>query len=323
LQDSGSQPGTAADSGAFIDILFVYTTGARTAAGGQAAINAIVQLSVDTSNSAYSSSSVIQRIRLAGRRGTSYSETGGTFDDHLSRVTASSDGVMDFVHDWRDDYQADLVALIIDDTDGGNTFGLAWVIGGASDQANGYSVTDQAFAASAQNWSLVHELGHNMGSRHDQQQGGAGITSYAFGHSFNGNTQGSLRTIMARRALGGTRIQRFSNPTINFDGQPTGIAAGQPNEADNKSAFAVSDSNVANYRSELPATVWVDFDDTTPPFSGTSSAPFNNMADAEDRVRWGGTIIINSSSSTAGSGYVLGYYKAYTVLTQGGDAILR
>lgn len=323
LEDSSSPPPTAEDSGAFIDVLFVYTTGAETAAGGQSAIHAIVQLSVDTTNTAYSLSNVSQRIRLAGRRSTTYSEAGGTFDNHLARLQSTSDNIMDDVHTWRNDYQADLVALIIDDTDGGNTFGLAYVIGGASDQALAFSVTDQAFAASAQNWSLAHELAHNMGSAHDQLQGATGITTYAVGHSFNGDTQGSLRTIMARRALGGTRIHRFSNPSINFDGQPTGITIGQLNEADNRSALAVSDSNVANYRTELPATVWVDFGYPGPFFFGSSSFPLNNMAAAENLVRWNGTIIIKASNYTRGATYTLGTNKAYKIDTSGGTASMK
>lgn len=230
---------------------------------------------------------------------------------------------MDAAHDWRDDYRADLVALIVNDTDGGVTFGLAWLGGGATHAQWGFSVTDQAFAASAQNWSLAHELGHNMGSKHDQLEGtGTGITTYAFGHFFIGNTQGQLRTIMGRRALLGTRIQRFSNPAVNFDGQPTGITVGQPNEADNRNAFAVSDVNVANYRAELPDTVWVDFDFNGPFFQGTDLFPYNNMANAEDLVRWGGTIILKPSTSPDGGVGTLGLDKAYTVIDNGGDAIM-
>ena len=320
--DNTSLPDMEADSGAFIDVLFVYTTGAETAAGGQSAIHAIVQLSVDTSNTAYSLSNVSQRIRLAGRRSTTYSEAGGSFDGHLFRIRNNGDNIMDDVHDWRNDYRADLVALIVDDTDGGTTFGLAYVIGGPFDEELGFSVTDQAFAASAQNWSLAHELGHNMGSLHDQVEGGTGgITSYAFGHPFTGDTQGLLRTIMGSRALGGTRIQRFSNPSVNFDGQPTGIAIGQANEADIRSAFAVSDYNVANYRAELPATVWVDFGHPGPFFFGTSLNPFNNMVDAESRVRWNGTIIIKASSYTGGAAYTLGTNKAYRINTDGGGNV--
>lgn len=320
LEDSSTPP-TAEDSSAYIDVLFVYTTDARTAAGGLNAIKAIVQLSVDTTNTAYSSSLVSQRIRLAGRRSTTYSEAGGTFGNHLTRLQDNSDNIMDVVHDWRNEYQADLVALIVDDTDGGIVFGLAYVIGGASDEELGFSVTDQAYAASAQNWSLAHELGHNMGSRHDQLQGGDGITTYAYGHSFTGDTQGSLRTIMARRALGGTRIQRFSNPAINFDGQPTGIAIGQPNEADNRSALAVSDFNVANYRT--PSIVWVDFNYTGSIHRGTYTYPFINIIDAENQVDQNGWIKIKASSHTGAAAYSLGTNKAYKLGTYSGDSFLQ
>lgn len=308
------------DSGAFVDVMVVYTAAAETAAGGQTALNALVQLSIDTSNTGYNLSGVSHRLRLAGRRQVAYNEAGANFNTHLNRLTTTAEGFMDNVHTWRNDYAADLVELLVNDTDGGNTFGLAWVIGGSGQAANGFGVIDQGFAASATNWSFAHEVGHNLGSDHDVGDAALALLTYALGHSFNGNTQGLLRTIMARRALGGTRIQRFSNPNVNFDGQPTGIAVGQPNEADNRSAFAVSDGNVANYRSELPRIVWVDFDYNGLFKFGTEAFPYNSITVAEDKVGWGGTIRIKASSSPVTP--TLGSTRAFTIEGSGGTATI-
>lgn len=311
------------DSGAFVDVLVVYTDAAVSAAGGLAAMHALIQLSIDTTNTAYADSAVSHRLRLAGRMATGYDEDGTNMSGHLNLLTNDGDLVMDDIHDRRDDDAADLVALIVDDTDPpSNIYGVAWV-GGDTDDTRGFSVTDQGFAASATNWTFAHETGHNMGSAHDQQSGGGtGYTSYAYGHSFTGDTLGSLRTIMARRALGGARIQRFSNPNLDFDGQPTGVGVGLPNEADNRATFALSDSNVANWRTELPNDVWVDFSHTGP-FLGTQTDPFADMPAAEAAVHWGGTVWVEAGASADGAAGTLGSAKAYTVRPAGpGDATL-
>lgn len=101
------------DDGSTVDVLIVYTSAAANAAGGASAIEARAQLLVDVANDAYARSGVLHRLRLVDVAPTTYDED-GTIGDHRQRLTSDGDGIMDDVHDIRDEYGADLVSLLYD-----------------------------------------------------------------------------------------------------------------------------------------------------------------------------------------------------------------
>src|SRR4029079_16576684 len=89
---------------------------------------------------------------------------------------------------------------------------------------------------------------------------------------FTGTDSQVYRTIMAYDP--GTRIQRFSNPNVNYMGTPTGVALGDPNESSNaltinNSAFTVSNFRQSVLNSNSPPTI------DTPPASQTVIAGSN------------------------------------------------
>ena len=55
---------TAADDGSTFDVIVVYTPSARAAAGGTAAMNALINLAAAKTNTAYLRSGVVPRLRL-------------------------------------------------------------------------------------------------------------------------------------------------------------------------------------------------------------------------------------------------------------------
>ena len=59
---------TATDDGSRFDVMVVYTPAARAAAGGTTAMQALINLAVAETNTAYSRSAVIPRLRLVTRR---------------------------------------------------------------------------------------------------------------------------------------------------------------------------------------------------------------------------------------------------------------
>ena len=89
---------TGQDDGRTIDLLAVYTAGARQQAGGSdAAVRARIALGVAETNTAYANSGVTQRIRLVGAELIGYHERGDLSLD-LERLTQPADGEMDLVH---------------------------------------------------------------------------------------------------------------------------------------------------------------------------------------------------------------------------------
>ncbi|MBI4718243.1 MAG: hypothetical protein HY763_10590 [Planctomycetes bacterium] len=236
------------------DAIIVYSDNSRVAAGGTSAIRAEVQMAVDVANQAYDNSNISIRVRLVYTAEVNYDES-GTYDDHLDRLTDSGDGILDSLHSTRNSYGADTVSLLVDDTDpqpdGTSTAGLAWC---SVNSGSAFSIVN--WSAAAGNFSYPHEVGHNQGCDHDRDNGavGCGEYSYSFGHRFTGDSFQLWRTVMAYRP--GTRIPYFSNPNVSFDGEPTGVPAGQSDSAYNAATINNTDSTFQNYR--VPRfDVWV------------------------------------------------------------------
>ena len=111
-----------------IDVAIVHTPAAREAAGGTAAIAAEVDVWIAEANQAFEASGVDHRLALVARSGVAYNETGNSLVD-INRLANPSDGHMDDVHALRDRVGADLVYLIVSDSDAargylGGPFGL-------------------------------------------------------------------------------------------------------------------------------------------------------------------------------------------------------
>jgi hypothetical protein len=222
---------TAAAAGdTIVDLLVVYTSAARTQEGGQAAMEALIMLAVDSANQAYSNSQIAMQLRLVHTAEVAYSES-GAIDTDLTRLRSTTDGVMDQVHQMRDQHKADLVALIVDN--GGNSCGIAYVMANgprAGFASSAFSVTARDCLA---NDTLAHELGHNMGNAHDRVTGGTGIYPYSYGYR---DEIGKFRTIMAYSCpTSCPRVKYFSNPRLLYNGRPLGIdhAVNPTNSADN------------------------------------------------------------------------------------------
>jgi peptidyl-Asp metalloendopeptidase len=221
----------AAPTNTVVDLLVVYTSTARTKQGGQAAMNALITLGVDLANQAYRNSQIAMQLRLVRAAEVAYAETGNMSTD-LTRLQRTNDGFLDQVHQLRNQYKADMVAMIVDN--GGAYCGIAYVMANgprASFASYAFSVTDRDCVA---NNTLTHELGHNMGDAHDRASGGSGVFPYSYGYR---DPIGKFRTIMAYACptVSCPRVKYFSNPKILINGRPAGIdhRINPTNSADN------------------------------------------------------------------------------------------
>jgi len=235
VADSGKavqrSAGVSVDSGDRIDVLVLYTAAVRNTLGGTAQAQTFAQQAIDSTNTAYANSGIRQRIRLASALETTITEI-GTLGAELSAIVSDAT-----IASLRDQHKADLVALISNSSD---NCGIGYL--SAGNAAFGFTVTARNCAVG--NLSFAHELGHNMGSHHNPENGGAGSAyPFSFGHYVNG----VFRTVMSYTnpcPNGCPRRPYFSNPAVLFNGFPTGIF----NARDNARSINLTADSTAAYR---------------------------------------------------------------------------
>ena len=242
-----------------IDLLYVYTAAAEQWAAADwrvTDIHDLIDIATQTSNTIMENSGTGITFNIVYKHKTNYIET-NTMED-LDRITDPNDGYMDEVHVLRDTYYADEIVFIpaVDFTGG-----VAWLL----EDVNGFDPDYYAVALcrvqqSSWTYTVVHEVGHNMGCGHHADQNvqpGPGLFPYSSG--WRGTTASPYNTLFSTvmtyedgvyfsDGIYHPRIPYFSSPDIFFEGVPLGTSL-----ADNVQTLKRTKNAVAGYRSK-PAT---------------------------------------------------------------------
>lgn len=193
-----------------------------------------------------------------------YTEANKTFNTVINEIAGNAT-----VTARRNALGADLVSVLVDRQimNGGNVGGVAFL--GAGNAGSGFSVVAAQFATSP-GFVMAHEIGHNLACNHEPcvaEEAGAGCVaggvSVARAHTWSyrkkcgflglGRCTVRRRTIMfSEGANNSDVIQHYSNPNVNFEGRPTGIAGAR----NNASIIAGSACTVAGYRNTQDAPLW-------------------------------------------------------------------
>ena len=261
----GADPPQGADDGTRIDVLVVYTRAARRAEGSRRRIAATIDLMVAETNQAYQSSRATQRIRLVGTAEVNYTERSDMSVD-IENVT---EGRVPRVHGLRNRHGADIVVLLVDDSDR-DTCGTTWLMNDLtrSFESHAYSVARHDCGG----LTFAHELGHVMGLSHDRYEEKEeesdlrrALRPYSFGYvnrpglRRNADSRRRWITIMAYHTQcsdQGVRcslVMRFSNPNQRMHGDRLGVpgttrVARVNGPADARRTLNATRRTVANFR---------------------------------------------------------------------------
>jgi hypothetical protein len=217
-----------------LNVLVVYTAAAAAATSN---ISSLIQLAVDETNTSYVNSGVnINMVRVHTAQVT-YNEANRSFSQHVSALRSTTDGIMDNVHTLRNTYAADVVVLVVNDSE---ACGMAAAIKATAS----YAFAAAHYSCITGYYSFGHEVGHLQGARHDRYVD-ASTTPYAYGHGYIPGSK-TWRTIMAygNNCSNCTRIQYWSNPSKTYGG----VAMGTTTYENNARVLNETASTVAAFR---------------------------------------------------------------------------
>jgi hypothetical protein len=317
LSDGSPLAGACSDvSETIFDVMIVYSDDARSDIGSVGAMNAEVLLGIEVSSETYANTDINARMRLVWRGEATYDESGTTFDEHLDQLIDDNDGILDWVHDTRGQVDADFVCLWLLDDENGDTCGLAGCSVGAEEA---FSVVP--YDCAVDNYSMAHEIGHNIGCAHDRDNDEGGCGYYSDSYGWNWDDGGDwYHTVMSYAPNDDSqRIPYYSSddPNVTYLGTQTGN-----DDNENDRAIEARKDDCEDFHLTR-MDVWVDFSWGSFEF-GSFSFPYSTVADAHSRILYNTSLaelpVMHLKEGSTPETFI--FNKPMLVTSCGGSAII-
>lgn len=228
-----------------IDIMVVYTPAAENyAIANQGGIQNVISNFMASSQQVLDNGSLDINMTLVHSQMVNYIEHGVSGID-LNRLQNPIDGYMDEVHQWRLDFNADLVIIIANNSDVG---GRGYIL----DTPNGrpeYGFNIINISSAMYGYTAIHEIGHNMGCAHNKEMHPGhhiGLFEYSAGWRWISSDNGNYCSIMTY-GLGDYQVPYFSDPNLNYIDTPMG----DPVDGDNARTIRETKHIIAAYSENL------------------------------------------------------------------------
>ncbi|MDR1762641.1 MAG: M12 family metallo-peptidase [Dysgonamonadaceae bacterium] len=266
---SACSPNYPSDEDVTIKVLFLYTPAADQYANANISggINGAINTALEKANLVHDNSLTKVHLVYAGDGPVPINYT-EFYDANMSpyqnmtstdldTMTYNRHPAFDNIPALRKQLEADLVCLVAKYDDG--TGGLAWRLNSSygyenGDPGHGYSIVrvQQISLTGMGGYTVVHELGHNMGCFHHPLQGSPQYLLFPYSNGWRGTLSNgnNASTVMTYETIPGydgyyPNIPYFSSPNITYPGTTTPI--GNAEESNNALTIRYSKSVISLY----------------------------------------------------------------------------